>query len=97
VSITPRKVGLQGAYVFSTALATVVHFRLIRSAGPTFVSQINYPIPLWAVAVGILFLDEALEPSHLYALALILGGILASRRPPGRATAWARRSCRVSP
>jgi drug/metabolite transporter (DMT)-like permease len=83
--------------VFSTALATVVYFRLIRSAGPTFVSQINYLIPLWAVVVGILFLDEAPEPSHLYALALILGGILASRRTPARATAWARRSCRVSP
>ena len=83
--------------VFSTALATMVCFRLIRSAEPTFVSQINYLIPLWAVAVGILFLDEAPEPSHLYALALILGGILASRRTPARATAWARRSCRASP
>jgi hypothetical protein len=36
------------------------------------------------VVVGILFLDEALEPSQLYALAPILGGLLASRAGPGR-------------
>ena len=62
--------------IFSTAIATVVYFRLINSAGPAFVSQINYLIPLWAVAIGVLFLDETVQRSHLYALALVLGGIL---------------------
>ncbi len=70
-------VGLLG--VFSTAIATVVYFRLINSAGPAFVSQINYLIPLWAVAIGVLFLGETLQRSHLYALALVLGGIFLSQ------------------
>ncbi|MGF1546654.1 MAG: DMT family transporter [Thiotrichales bacterium] len=62
--------------VFSTAVAAVVYFRLIHSAGPSFVSQLNYLIPLWAVALGIAFLGERPQPNHLYALGLILSGIL---------------------
>jgi drug/metabolite transporter (DMT)-like permease len=65
---------------FSTALASVVYFRLIQSAGPAFVSQLNYLIPLWAVAVGILFLGESPQANQCYALALILAGILVAHR-----------------
>lgn len=61
---------------FSTALASILYFQLIKSAGPAFVSQLNYLIPLWAVAAGMLFLGERPEPEALYALVLILGGIL---------------------
>jgi drug/metabolite transporter (DMT)-like permease len=61
--------------VLSTALATVVYFKLITSAGPTFLSQINYLIPLWAVLVGIIFLDEQPRWNALVALLLILSGI----------------------
>jgi drug/metabolite transporter (DMT)-like permease len=60
---------------FSTAVAAIVYFRLINSAGPTFVSQLNYLIPPWAVLVGIVFLGESPMISHLYALGLILLGI----------------------
>jgi drug/metabolite transporter (DMT)-like permease len=65
-----------GLGLFSTASAAVVYFRLIASAGPSFAAQLNYLIPLWAVAMGVLLLGESPRPSHLYALALILGGIL---------------------
>ncbi|NEX21156.1 DMT family transporter [Thiorhodococcus mannitoliphagus] len=70
-------VGLLG--IFSTALAAIVYFRLVTVAGPAFVSQLNYLIPLWAVGSGIFFLHERPEPNHLYALALILGGILITQ------------------
>ncbi len=65
--------------VFSTALAGIVYFRLVKTAGPSFVSQLNYLIPLWAVLAGVVFLGEALQRSHLYALALILGGVLITQ------------------
>jgi drug/metabolite transporter (DMT)-like permease len=84
--------------VFSTATAAVVYFRLISRAGPTFVAQLNYLIPLWAVLVGMLFLGETLQPSHLYALFLILCGILVTQlertrpeplqRPTSEARSW---------
>jgi drug/metabolite transporter (DMT)-like permease len=58
----------------------LVYFRLIQTAGPGFTSQLNYLIPLWAVAIGILFLGEALGLGHLIGLLLILGGVLIARR-----------------
>lgn len=65
--------------IFSTAIAAVIYFRLISSAGPAFVSQLNYLIPLWAMTIGVLFLDEPLQPNYLYALAFILMGILVTQ------------------
>ena len=72
--------------VFSTALAAILYFRLIKSAGPAFVSQLNHLIPLWAVLVGVLFLGERPELKHLIALAIILGGVLLVQldQRPGR-------------
>ncbi|MGB5831794.1 MAG: DMT family transporter [Thiohalocapsa sp.] len=78
--------GVAGAVLFlgffSTALALVVYFRLIQSAGPAFTSQLNYLIPLWAVGIGVLFLGEQPTLAHLCSLGLILGGILLARREP---------------
>ncbi len=65
--------------VFSTAIATIVYFHLITRAGPSFVSQLNYLIPVWAVLIGYLVLGETPQERHLYALALILAGILLSQ------------------
>lgn len=77
--------------VFSTAIAMLVYFRLIQTAGPGFTSQLNYLIPVWAVAVGIVFLDERLSSAHLVGLILVLCGVLVARRfrplaerPPSR-------------
>ena len=70
--------------VLSTALAMIVYFRLIQSAGPSFTSQLNYLIPLWAVLIGVVFLGEQPTLVHLLGLGLILGGILLTRREPRR-------------
>ena len=48
------------------------------AAGPTFVSLINYLIPLWALLGGMVFLGERPEWSALAALVLILSGIALS-------------------
>ena len=65
--------------VVSTGLAPVLYFRVIRLAGPTFLSLINYLIPLWAVLVGMVFLGESPDWTALAALALILSGIALSQ------------------
>ena len=69
--------------LLTTALATVAYFRLIRLAGAGFASMINYLIPVFAVFVGWLFLDERLGPSAFMGLALILTGlfIVQAQRP----------------
>lgn len=59
----------------STALATITFFKLIDIAGPTFLSLINYLIPLWALLGSILILGETADWRALVALALILTGV----------------------
>ena len=63
----------------STGLATVVYFTLVARAGPTFLSLINYLIPVWAVALGALALGERLPARAFAALALILAGVVLAR------------------
>jgi drug/metabolite transporter (DMT)-like permease len=73
----PREaLAVVGLGVLATALAAVIYFRLIASAGPSFAAQLNYLIPPWAVLMGILFLGESPQPNHFYALALILAGVV---------------------
>ena len=73
----------------STGLATVVYFSLVARAGPTFLSLINYLIPVWAVLLGALALGERLPGRAFAALALILVGVVIARwqRAGTRATA----------
>ncbi len=61
--------------LIATAIATVVFLKLVTLAGPSFTSFINYLIPVWALLMGILFMDERPAPTALLALALILAGI----------------------
>jgi drug/metabolite transporter (DMT)-like permease len=70
--------------VFSTALPAIVYFHLITSAGPHFVSFLNYLIPLWAVALGAVLLGERPTLQDLVALVIILGGIAVARRETQR-------------
>lgn len=61
--------------LFPSGLATIIYFRVIRHAGPAFLSQINYLIPVWAVMMGILFGGERLTIHAIVALVVILMGI----------------------
>ncbi len=62
-----------------TALATLIRVAVIRSAGPTFLSLVNYQVPLWSIAFGALVLGEALPGRFFIALALILSGLAISQ------------------
>jgi len=61
--------------VFCTGYATVVYFQLIRTAGATFLSLMNYLIPLWAVVIGAIFLGEKLHPGGWLAMLVVLLGV----------------------
>lgn len=61
--------------VFPTGLATIVYFYIIRHAGPGFLSQINYLIPVWAVLIGIVFGGEKISIYAVLAMLCILSGI----------------------
>ncbi len=58
-----------------TALAQILLVQVIRTAGPTFMSLVNYQVPVWSVLLGVVLLAEPLPPSLLAALGLILLGV----------------------
>ncbi len=62
-----------------TALAQVLMVQVIRDAGPTFMTLVNYQVPVWSVVFGILFLAEPVQSSLFLALALILAGLVLSQ------------------
>jgi drug/metabolite transporter (DMT)-like permease len=67
--------------VFSTALAFVIYFRLIArlgAVGATSVAYLRVPI---GVAIGVLALGEALAPTALAGLVLIVTGVVAMTLP----------------
>jgi len=72
----------------STALATLLLVRVIRRAGPTFLTQVNYHVPVWSVALGVTVLGEAAEWSFFLALGLILAGLAVTRARPGVLGIW---------
>lgn len=68
-----------------TGIATIVLFAVIDRAGPTFLSTINYLIPVVAFLCGAWLLSEPATWLHFAALATILGGIAVTRVSAGPA------------
>ncbi|MDP2238902.1 MAG: DMT family transporter [Burkholderiales bacterium] len=62
-----------------TAIATLVYLKLIDSAGPTFMSMVNYCVPVVAVFLGVALLGETPGVNAYTGLILILSGIALSR------------------
>jgi len=62
-----------------TAIATLAFIKLIGSAGPTFMSLVNYGVPVVAVFLGVVMLGEAPNANAYTGLLLILTGIAVSQ------------------
>ena len=62
-----------------TAIATMILFAVIERAGPTFLSTINYMIPVVAFFAGAYILSEPVSWSSIVALVIILAGIALTR------------------
>jgi drug/metabolite transporter (DMT)-like permease len=76
--------GIIGTGIFATGLATVIYYRLIDEAGPTFMSLTNYLVPPVALVAGIVVLGESPSLWALLGLALILVGIAVAELKWGR-------------
>ena len=61
--------------LIATAGANFLRVLVVRSAGPVFMSLVNYQVPVWSVVLGGLILGEALPKSLLLAMSLILLGV----------------------
>jgi drug/metabolite transporter (DMT)-like permease len=66
--------------LFSTALGGMGYVHLVARRGPVLVSFITYLIPLWATAIGMVFLGERPGWTAFFALLLIIAGLVVSQR-----------------
>jgi drug/metabolite transporter (DMT)-like permease len=66
-----------GLAVPSTALAYVLYFKILEAAGATNLLLVTLLIPVSAILLGWLFLNEILEPVHFAGMALIAVGLAA--------------------
>lgn len=66
-----------GLALLATALAYLMFFRILSTAGATNLALVTFLIPVSAVLLGFLFLDEYLELKHFAGMALIAVGLAA--------------------
>jgi len=63
--------------VASTALAYLIYFRVLETAGAVNAALVTLLVPLTAIFLGTVFLDEELAVRHYFGMALILVGLIA--------------------
>ncbi len=67
---------LIGVATLCTALAYLIYFRILRTAGATNLMLVTFLIPVSAILLGVLFLGETLETRHMIGMLLIGGGLI---------------------
>lgn len=68
---------IAGFALLSTALAYVLFFRLLATAGASNLMLVTFLIPISAVMLGSLVLGEQLETRHFVGMAMIAAGLAA--------------------
>lgn len=61
---------------FGTALAFVIYYNILEGAGASYLSLVTYLMPIYGVALGVLFLGETVYIEALIGALLIVIGIM---------------------
>jgi drug/metabolite transporter (DMT)-like permease len=73
-----------GLAILGTALAYILYFRILATAGATNLLLVTFLIPVTAILLGAVLLGERLDPEHLLGMALIGLGLAAIDGRPFR-------------
>ena len=68
--------------VLCTAIATIIYFQILQSEGASFISMMNFLIPLWAILFGIIILNDQFSWNYIFGLLVILFGIKLANSIP---------------
>ncbi len=66
--------------VFSTGLAWLMRFRILKNNGLVFQAQVAYLIPIFGIVLGYIFLNEIITPKVIIAVVAVVLGIYFVRR-----------------
>jgi len=61
--------------IFCTAIATIIYFQILQTSGATFVSIMNYLIPIWSIFFGVIFFSENIFWNYIIGLIIVIIGI----------------------
>lgn len=61
--------------IFCTAIATIIYFQILQTSGASFLSIMNFLIPLWAIVFGMIILNDQFYWNYIFGLFIILLGI----------------------
>jgi drug/metabolite transporter (DMT)-like permease len=81
-----------GLALLSTALAYILYFRILATAGATNLLLVTFLIPISAILLGATLLGERLAPEDFAGMMLIGLGLAAI---DGRPLTWLRRQTRL--
>jgi drug/metabolite transporter (DMT)-like permease len=73
-----------GLGVIASGVAFLLYYRLIADIGPTRAMSVTFPIPVFGMLWGALFIDERLTAGTLAGAALVLAGtalVVRGKRP----------------
>jgi drug/metabolite transporter (DMT)-like permease len=73
---TPAILAIGFLGIMGTGVASILYFYLIVRTGARFTSLLNYLVPVWAILLGAIILDEELSIRIWFALLLILSGLI---------------------
>jgi drug/metabolite transporter (DMT)-like permease len=68
---------LLGMSVFGTAIAYMLYFYIIRTVGATNTLLVTFLVPITALLMGVLVLDESLSQHAILGMLVIFAGLLA--------------------
>ena len=71
---------LLGISLLSSALAYVLFFRIVASAGAAASQLVTFIIPLVAIAIGAIVLEEQLAPEHYIGMVVVAAGLVVIHR-----------------
>ncbi len=72
--------------IAGTGFAYVLNYQIITSDGATVASTVTYLLPVVAIVLGVLVLNEQITAMTLGGIALVLTGVALTRRPARAAT-----------
>ena len=66
--------------VLGTGVAYVLNYQIITNEGATTASTVTYLLPVVAIVLGLLVLNESITVITLAGIALVLAGVALTRR-----------------